>query len=541
MSFAWLSGKSARMPWRLLLNSNNSYSLSPRREVVDKQCNISKIKIDWVVFFALFLALLMFVPLIIKADFHLEGSKEDREYRDINCVIAVLCSISALSPLVIDMILDLIYVPTAYATYLYLRTIGLGALLMYDVIYLVALHFKNFTLYAEVADNFEYMVTVSVALLFFRDLDTKECWTNYRIIVLLLIYFSYFVFNVIHLMFPSTFSRYSEWESIPDYLLYAGCLCIYFQWFWRFFNEFKVKNQVICMANVSFKDGYVIILMIPFSMVALFVFVNSRVNAYDTKEYRVNMTVMRTVYMIVIAYLPGRMIRQAANDILLVNETNRLDAEMIKLQSDLRMKRNFVRHVSHEIRTPLSTVFSGLELIAVKLNKLQVSHGVAEVLDDIQDVSSSCDAALLIVNDLLSYEKLDSGLMTLETLTVFAVPFIGKSIAPFRLMSESKGVHIKAYFKDNLQSDDSFLHSYQIDADTNKLVQVVRNLCSNAIKFTPKGGLVQIGLTIDHLNKQLEDGPNEGMLWLRVTFKDSGVGIAPENISKLFGEGNNTC
>ena len=376
---------------------------------------VSKIKVDGLVLFAIALSLLNFIPLLINADFHLEGSKEESEYRSRDCVVAILCSLCVLSPLVIDMVLDFIYVPKTYLLYLYLRTMSLAALLLYDIVYLTTLNMKKFTLYFGVLDNFQYMITIVVSILFFRDLDTKDCWTNGRIVVLLLLYFSYYLFAVIDLMYPSTLPFYDIWRPLPGYIFLICCLLVSARWLYRLVEEFRVKNLNISVANISFKDGYTIILMLSGLLMVVVYTVLMILYDMNSKEYRVGMIAMSTVYIFIVALLPGRMIRQAANDILLLNETTRLDAEMLKLQTDLRMKRNFVCHVSHEIRTPLSTVFSGLELISSKLCRLK-SHSklMDEVLEDMQCVSSSCDAALLILNDLLSYEKLESGLMMLE-------------------------------------------------------------------------------------------------------------------------------
>ena len=69
-------------------------------------------------------------------------------------MVAILCSLCVLSPLVIDMVLDFIYVPKTYLSYLYLRTMSLAAPLLYDIIYLTTLYMKKFTLYFGELDNF---------------------------------------------------------------------------------------------------------------------------------------------------------------------------------------------------------------------------------------------------------------------------------------------------------------------------------------------------------------------------------------------------
>ena len=94
------------------------------------------------------------------------------------------------------------------------------------------------------------------------------------------------------------------------------------------------------------------------------------------------------------------------------------------------MKRNLVRFVSHEIRTPLNTVNVGLDLLIKDMVSLQK-------LDDesyettLADMKGECVTAIEILNDLLSYEKIDAGIMTLETSTIKALSWLQGSIRPF--------------------------------------------------------------------------------------------------------------
>ena len=90
----------------------------------------------------------------------------------------------------------------------------------------------------------------------------------------------------------------------------------------------------------------------------------------------------------------------------------------------------FVRLVSHEIRTPLNVVMTGLKLIERDL-AMQENDLNKGILDTLCDVKLSCDAAVDLLNDLLAYEKLDAGIMTLETTTMDVVCFVKKAIQPF--------------------------------------------------------------------------------------------------------------
>jgi len=100
------------------------------------------------------------------------------------------------------------------------------------------------------------------------------------------------------------------------------------------------------------------------------------------------------------------------------------------------MKRTFVRYVSHEIRTPLNSVWLGLQLLAKEAKKQQQQHKEVEMsnfLGLIQDTSHACNIAIDILNDLLLYEKIDGGLLSLETAVVNVRVFVVDVVKSFVL------------------------------------------------------------------------------------------------------------
>jgi signal transduction histidine kinase len=96
----------------------------------------------------------------------------------------------------------------------------------------------------------------------------------------------------------------------------------------------------------------------------------------------------------------------------------------------LKTKRNLVRMVSHEIRTPLNSVVMGLDVLKEELLK---SHCENEAMDTWTEVKSSCSIAVAILDELLLYEKLESGVMLLEKEKLSALTFLLKSVNQFRL------------------------------------------------------------------------------------------------------------
>jgi signal transduction histidine kinase len=82
----------------------------------------------------------------------------------------------------------------------------------------------------------------------------------------------------------------------------------------------------------------------------------------------------------------------------------------------LQSKKNFVRYISHEIRTPLNTVFMGIQLA----RKQHAESNHADVAEILKDVEESCVTAVEILNDILLYDRIEDGRMTLEKVTISA-------------------------------------------------------------------------------------------------------------------------
>ena len=96
----------------------------------------------------------------------------------------------------------------------------------------------------------------------------------------------------------------------------------------------------------------------------------------------------------------------------------------------LETKRMFMRYISHEIRTPMSTIKMGLRLLQKELRK---SKANAAHLGTLEDVKTSADIALNILNDMLLYDKIQNGIMKLELSYVRPLTLLRSAIAPFML------------------------------------------------------------------------------------------------------------
>ncbi len=175
-----------------------------------------------------------------------------------------------------------------------------------------------------------------------------------------------------------------------------------------------------------------------------------------------------------------------------------------------RAKDEFLAVVSHELRSPLNAILGWNRLLRSRRGD---DPQIARVTETVE---SSGQAQLRLIEDLLDTARIISGKMKLETQSVELVGVIASALDAVRPAADSKGIIIVPDF--GLESGQM---SYQITGDRDRLQQVVWNLVSNAIKFTPDGGRVWVGLK--------RRGPG-----VQIIVRDTGQGISPDLLPYVF-------
>ena len=173
-----------------------------------------------------------------------------------------------------------------------------------------------------------------------------------------------------------------------------------------------------------------------------------------------------------------------------------------------RLKSDFVAVVSHEIRTPLTSVKGAIELLAdehyfqnneQQMKLLTIAHANAERL-------------LVLISDILDFSKLESASLPMNMERQRIEPVLEQAAHNLRTLIEERRMHLEVILAPDLP---------ELVMDANRIAQVVTNLLSNAIKFSPDGGRIEV--TAD-----VADGE------VRVSVRDHGEGIAPQNLPRLF-------
>ena len=166
-----------------------------------------------------------------------------------------------------------------------------------------------------------------------------------------------------------------------------------------------------------------------------------------------------------------------------------------------------MQYVSHEARGPLSVASMGLELHLIDLRGA-MAPGLGSSLEEsatrnewlsqrcvhVNEIVDSCMVAQNTLNDLLTYDKIESGMLQMEKEYLLVMPFIHKELSPYAIQSRYKNISVHYNWK-NGQVHNCY-ENIQIQVDKHKIAQVFRNLLSNALKFTPENGNIHVNVRI---------------------------------------------
>ncbi|HEY5002418.1 MAG TPA: ATP-binding protein [Ktedonobacteraceae bacterium] len=186
-----------------------------------------------------------------------------------------------------------------------------------------------------------------------------------------------------------------------------------------------------------------------------------------------------------------------------------------------RMKANFLSMITHELRSPLNAINGYLDLTL---------EGIGGELNDqqrefMQRARAGSEHLYALIEDLLLLSRADAGQLRLSREIIQLQDVMLNSVEEFELSARDKGVIMVIDIAQNFP---------RLYADAVRIQQVLRNLISNALHFTPKGETVTVSASVEDYAASPESLSDEDQLVVKLQVRDTGSGIAPEYQERIF-------
>lgn len=197
-----------------------------------------------------------------------------------------------------------------------------------------------------------------------------------------------------------------------------------------------------------------------------------------------------------------------------------LEEAKVKAEELNKQKSQFFANMSHELRTPLNSILGFSEMIK---NETLGPIPIPQYKDYASDIHSSGSHLLEMINDILDFSKAEADKLQVEKIEVDATKTIKQSIRIVQQKADAAKINIV---------DQTASEHFMIVADPKRFKQVLLNILSNSIKFTPENGKITIKSKIDEINNLAV-----------IEIADTGIGIDAKDIAKVmspFGQINNS-
>ncbi len=211
------------------------------------------------------------------------------------------------------------------------------------------------------------------------------------------------------------------------------------------------------------------------------------------------------------------------SDLKLLAERLRTSSEEIavknvQLEEASGMKSEFLANMSHELRTPLNAIIGFSEVLKDGL----LGELLPKQKEYVSDIFSSGSHLLSLINDILDLSKVEAGKMTLDLEPLQAATLVQAGLQVVREKAMAHRLRLAAEVADGLG---------EVWLDARKVKQILYNLISNAVKFTPEGGEVRVAV-----RRVGREAVAKGQFdhYLEVAVSDTGIGIAVEDQARLF-------
>lgn len=182
-----------------------------------------------------------------------------------------------------------------------------------------------------------------------------------------------------------------------------------------------------------------------------------------------------------------------------------------KLQEAVRLQDEFVSNITHDLKAPLASVYSALELINTMASS-KLSDQERRFLDISQ---RNCLKLTQMINEILDFSKMQNGMMSVHPIQTSFTPIAREAVEGLSPWANNKGLKLEVRCAKDVS----------VMADHSRIVHVLGNLISNAIKYTPEGGSITVSCL---------PGAGEQQGQVVVSVADTGCGIDPDDQQRIF-------
>ena len=208
-------------------------------------------------------------------------------------------------------------------------------------------------------------------------------------------------------------------------------------------------------------------------------------------------------------------------------ELERLSTELLRAN---RAKSEFLANVSHELRTPLNAIVGFVDLLRDGV----YGELAPRQVNPVDRIAASAAHLRHLVDQILDIAKMAAGRMEMHPEPVDLRPFVIDVASEFEALIGERGLNLSLAIGGSLP---------RIRTDPTHLRQIIVNLLGNAVKYTPSGGIAVRARVVDERGSGhvvgaplLVGAPQGGQAWITLQIADSGIGIAPADLARVFEE-----